>query len=235
MKKFSFLFACLFFVFLDSYSQEKQDALERLKEGNKRFYTNQMSHQRQDSFAVEALKESQHPFAVVISCSDSRVTPEIVFDQGLGDIFCIRTAGNVMSDYEEGSVEYAVEHLGTELVVVLGHKKCGAVKAFLDFVQGKENHRNHNDENHIIKERPEAASHIKSILEKMESEEEQQELIKSKCDNHYERAVEANVINGVKQLRKSDPILKEIYQNGKVKIVGAIYDIDNGHVTFLDI
>ena len=196
--------------------------LEKLKEGNERFYTGRMIHQNQDMKTVDKLTEGQAPFAVVISCSDSRVTPEIIFDQGLGDIFCVRTAGNVMGDFEEGSIEYAVEHLNTGLVVVLGHSSCGAVKAFVDYTQECDHH--HHD-GHL--------GHVKSILDKLGSQEEGVEALQSGGDI-YDKMTRANIAHGVKQLRQSDPILSELYKKGEVKIIGAIYHIDSGKVEFLD-
>ena len=97
------------------------ESLQILQDGNKRFLSGVSTHERQDQERVKDLTKGQNPKCIIVSCSDSRVPPEIVFDQGLGDIFSIRTAGNVMSDYEEGSIEYAVEHLHTPLVVVMGH------------------------------------------------------------------------------------------------------------------
>ena len=198
--------------------------LDRLKEGNERFYTGRMIHQNQDMKTVDILTAGQAPFAVVISCSDSRVTPEIIFDQGLGDIFCVRTAGNVIGDYEEGSVEYAVEHLNTGLVVVLGHSSCGAVKAFVEYKQEACDHHHHDDD-HL--------GHIKSILDKLGSQEEGVEALQSDGDV-YDKMTRANIAHGVKQLRQSDPILSELYKKGEVEIIGAIYHIDSGKVEFLD-
>ncbi|WP_165020811.1 carbonic anhydrase [Dysgonomonas sp. ZJ279] len=222
-KKTGLFTAFLLFVSLVFAQEEKVDALSILKEGNKRFYSGQLLHEHQSLETVKELVGGQNPKAVIISCSDSRVTPEILFDQGLGDIFSIRTAGNVMSDYEEGSVEYAVEHLGTNLVVVMGHHGCGAVKAFLNYAEHKEEHEDH----------AEVANHINSIIEKMSSEDEQKTVLEQPGD-HYEKSIEANVINGVNQLRKSDPILAHLYKEGKVQIIGAIYHIENGQVEFLD-
>jgi len=106
--------------------------IDFLKEGNKRFSTGKPTHMHQDTIRVKELSKAQNPKCIIVSCSDSRVPPEIVFDQGIGDIFSIRTAGNVMSDYEEGSIEYAFMHLHTPLVVVMGHQGCGAIQALLD-------------------------------------------------------------------------------------------------------
>ena len=151
---------------------------------------------------------------IVVSCSDSRVPAELVFDQGLGDIFSIRTAGNVMGDYELGSIEYAVEHLDCKMVVVMGHKDCGAIKAFIK----SEGHYEHLD-------------HIKKIIEYIESEQEEKDL-ESHHELNLDKAIDANITHGVAFLRTAEPILKEFYETKKVAIVGAIYDIETGKVTF---
>lgn len=199
-----------------------EEALGLLKEGNKRFCTNQMVHQHQDAETLKTLVEGQHPFAVVISCSDSRVTPEIIFDQGLGDIFSIRTAGNVMADFEEGSVEYAVDHLHTHLVVVLGHTHCGAIKAFLET---KDEHQHHVCDH----------GHVQSILDKLDSEPEEKDVLSEKGADLYNQAIRANVSNGVRQLRESDPMLSKMYKEHQINIVGAIYNIESGEVEFMNI
>lgn len=201
------------------------DPLTILKEGNTRFYSGASQHNHQDMIRVADLKGGQNPLAVIVSCSDSRVTPEIVFDQGLGDVFSIRTAGNVMADYEEGSIEYAAEHLGTKLIVVMGHTGCGAVKAFMDVKHGGESEAHHHEPK---------LGHIKSIVDKMGSEEEEDEIFRS-GEGTYDKALKANVIHGVRQLRKSEPFLSEMYKDSKINIVGAIYNIETGVVEFLDI
>lgn len=203
------------------------EAVTLLKEGNERFCSNQMIHQNQSLETVKDLTNGQHPFAVIISCSDSRVTPEIIFDQGLGDLFSIRTAGNVMADFEVGSIEYAVDHLDTRLVVVLGHTHCGAIKAFMDVKQA-DTHADHDAHAHGD------MGHIQSIINKLDSEEEEQAVFKEAGDI-YNRAVKANVAHGVKQLKECDPILSNLYKDHKVEIVGALYDIESGKVEFLEI
>lgn len=208
----------------DPVSTSQNGSIEFLKEGNKRFYTGHPIHINQDTARVKDLVKGQNPKCIIISCSDSRVPPEIVFDQGLGDMFTIRTAGNVMSDFEEGSIEYAVEHLHTPLVVVMGHQGCGAIQALLDNIDAIE------DDSHS---REEALDHVSKIVAKLKSEEEEQEVYKTSGKNSN-LAVVANVINGVKQLRKSDPVLKEAYKEGKLNIVGAVYHMDSGEVEFLN-
>jgi len=188
--------------------------LQKLEEGNKRFASGKPAHPDETLERIRELKGGQHPFAVVVSCSDSRVPAELVFDQGLGDIFSIRTAGNVMGDYELGSIEYAVEHLDCKLIVVMGHKGCGAVKAFID----SKGHYDHED-------------HIKKIVEYIESEKEENDLAKENKLT-IENAVNANVQHGVEFLKTAEPILKEFHDQKKITIIGAVYDIENGKVTF---
>ena len=113
------------------------EALQRLKTGNQRFVASKLQHPHQSAERRTELATSQHPFAIVLGCADSRTAPEVVFDQGLGDIFVIRVAGNVLNDETLGSIEYGVEHLGAQLIVVLGHERCGAVKAARELIAAK--------------------------------------------------------------------------------------------------
>ncbi|AOW11424.1 hypothetical protein EM308_14675 [Flavobacterium gilvum] len=189
-------------------------SLQKLQEGNKRFASGKPVHPDETLKRLRELKGGQHPFAVVVSCSDSRVPAELVFDQGLGDIFSIRTAGNVMGDYELGSIEYAVEHLDCKLIVVMGHKSCGAVKAFVD-TKG-----NYDQEDHI-----------KKIVEYIGNEKEENDLVKANKLS-MDNAVNANVLHGVNFLKNAEPILKENYEQKKITIIGAVYDIETGKVTF---
>lgn len=196
----------------------QQTAIERLKAGNERFINGKSIHQNQTLQRVKDIKDSQKPFAVIISCSDSRVSPEIVFDQGLGDLFVIRTAGNVLHDYELGSIEYAVEHLNVKTIYVLGHKNCGAVKAMLG-----------EDNGHPL------PGHIHSIIEGLKSEPEVQEAIKNKAQSKdlTEDAVEANIKFAIKQISTSEPLLKEKFEKKEVEIFGGVYNLDNGQINQL--
>jgi carbonic anhydrase len=139
----------------------------------------------------------------------------LIFDQGLGDIFSIRTAGNVIGDYELASVEYAVEHLGATLVVVLGHEDCGAVKAYLE------------DTSNVH-----TPGHVKSLVEYIRQEEEEKQLPPDERNNPA-FAAEANVQHGVHFLKQSMPVMKPLVDEGKVTIVGGLYDLDNGKVSYL--
>ncbi len=194
-------------------SYNNADPMEILKKGNLRFQKGIPVHPHETLERLRELKKEQHPFAVVISCSDSRVPPELIFDQGLGDIFSIRTAGNVIGDYELGSIEYAVEHLHCNLIVVLGHKNCGAVDAYI----------HHKDEPHN--------DHISQLIDYIASEQEEKALPDSLRQN-IDFAVNANIIHDVNFLKKSEPVLKELFRKGKLKIVGGVYHLDNGEVEF---
>lgn len=216
-KNLSILLAICVFVGLYWASQtdeSKFTPLQKLKAGNERFASGRPTHPDETLKRIRELKKGQHPFAIVVSCSDSRVPAELVFDQGLGDIFSIRTAGNIMGDYELGSIEYAVEHLDCKLIVVMGHKDCGAIKAFIK----SEGHYAHSD-------------HIKKIIEYIESEKEEKNLA-SHHDLVIDKAIDANIEHGVTLLKTSEPILKEFYDKKKVEIIGALYNIETGKVTF---
>lgn len=190
------------------------DPLHRLIEGNDRYQHDHPAHPDQSLERMKALKEGQHPFAVVVSCSDSRVPPELIFDQGLGDIFVIRTAGNVIGDYELGSIEYAVEHLGVRLVVVMGHENCGAIASFCE-------HKKHP-----------AHGHIQAIIEYLAEEEEEKRLDENTPD-YLEKAVKANVIHGVRLVKQSDPLLRPLAARSELQVKGAVYDLDDGVIHWI--
>jgi carbonic anhydrase len=159
-----------------------------------------------------ALTKSQHPFAIIVSCSDSRVPPEIVFDQGLGDLFVVRVAGNVIDDHSLGSIEYGVDHLAARLVVVLGHQRCGAVKAAKETIAAK----------------GKAPAHIQSLVTAIKP------AVEATVHGDLEATVEANVKNVAQALRSSTPILKPKIDSGEVRVIGAYYNLDTGAVSFLD-
>lgn len=190
------------------------NGLASLIDGNSRIIQNHPVHPDQTLAKIRELQKGQSPFAVVITCSDSRVTPELVFDHGLGDLFVIRNAGNIIGDYEMGSVEYAVEHLHTPLVVVLGHTSCGAIGAYIE-------HKNDNFQNHI-----------QSIVDYLKSEPEMA-LLKENSPDYYENAVTANVMHGVHILRQSQPVLAHLVESNQVRIIGAVFDIETGRVNIL--
>lgn len=188
------------------------EAISRLKEGNARYTSGNQQHPRQAKDRRAELTKSQHPFAVVIGCADSRVPPEIVFDQGLGDFLVNRVAGNVIDDHSLGSTEYAVDHLGTRLIVVLGHEDCGAVKAAKETIAAK----------------GKAPGHIQSLVTAIRP------AVEATVNGDLEATVKANVKNVVQALRSSTPILKAKVDSGEVRVVGAYYSLDTGAVTFLD-
>ncbi|OXA80411.1 carbonic anhydrase [Flavobacterium aquidurense] len=187
------------------------NSLEQLTSGNERFLNGKSIHPRQNKKTVLENQDGQKPFAVVITCSDSRVSPEIVFDQGIGDLFVIRNAGNLISDIDMGSIEYAVEHLDTKLIVVLGHTECGAIKAYI------------NDKDGAYKKH---FNHIDNIVETISQENEEIEADKTtpKATN-YLGAINANIQHSVK-LIQDNPIVKE----HQVKIVSMRYDVHTGKV-----
>ena len=158
------------------------------------------------------LPKSQHPFAIIVSCSDSRVPPEIVFDQGLGDLFVLRVAGNVIDDHSLGSIEYAVDHLAVRLTVVLGHQRCGAVKAAKETIAAK----------------GKAPAHIQSLVTAIKP------AVEATVHGDLEATVEANVKNVAQALRSSPPVLKPKVDSGEVRVIGAYYNLDTGAVSFLD-
>jgi len=199
-----------------------KDALERLQNGNQRFVT-EMS--QQSELASERrrhkLVEGQHPFAVILGCSDSRVPAEIVFDQGLGDLFVIRVAGNIVAPSQLGSIEFAVETYGTPLVVVLGHTHCGAIQATLDSLKNPEAQPSHNLNSIVSRIRPALETLVETELQHDESE-----LVRY--------AVRANIRTSVSQIRYSSPILEKYIQSGSLKVVGAQYSLETGIVDFLE-
>lgn len=196
-----------------SVTPSEQSVMERLVAGNKRFTEGHAKHPHATPSRIRELSHEQHPFAVVISCSDSRVPPELIFDQGLGDLFTIRTAGNVIGEYELGSIEYAVAQLGCRFILVMGHEHCGAIKAYLE----QEDHP-HND-------------HIQHIIQYIADEPEEQQLPDSLRTN-IDQAVNANILHGVNLLKSSEPVLKTLYETGALTIAGARYDLDSGKVEF---
>ena len=184
--------------------------LAELKTGNEHHVAHRYQHPHESLDRRRQLVAGQHPHAEILSCSDSRVPPEIVFDQGLGDLFIIRVAGNVATDTEIGSLEYGAEHLHIPLVVVLGHESCGAVTAA---VQGGP------PEGHIAA----LIDLIKPAVEKA----------RGMPGDPVANSVRLNVEWVVKQLRSSTPILSELVAHGKLRIVGAVYSIETGSVAWL--
>ncbi len=188
------------------------EAISKLKEGNSRYTSGNLQHPGQTTERRTELAKTQHPFAGIVSCSDSRVPPEIVFDQGLGDLFIVRVAGNVINDEGLGSVEYTVDHLGTRLILVLGHQSCGAVKAARETIAAK----------------GKAPGHIESLVTAIRP------AVEATAKDDLETTVKANVKNVVQALRSSTPILKAKVDSGEIKVIGGYYSLDTGAVTFLE-
>ena len=224
MRKF-FLFGLLS-VFLLSFSGSAlaaaksnvapEAALKMLEQGNKRFISAGFSRPNQNAKRrVETADKGQNPFAVILSCADSRVPVEVLFDRGIGDIFVIRDAGNIATTTDIGSIEFAVDHLGTPLVVVLGHSKCGAVSAA---VQGGE-----------------APPNIKAIVDFIAP------AVTTAKDANPDKtgealvpaAITANVWQATADIFKNSPLIREKVKEGKLKLVGATYDIKSGKVTWM--
>lgn len=201
-------------VVLGETQQEDKDYLTMLIEGNERFVSNKPERPDQSLNRIKELTEGQNPFAVVLTCSDSRCPPELIFDQGLGDLFVIRNAGNIIGNYELGSIEYAVEHLDVSLVVVLGHSNCGAIGAYIE-------HQHDTIPNHI-----------QTIVDYIKNEEEEQELEPGSPD-YYAQAIKANVLHGVRVLEESHPVMREFIEKNKVQVVAGIYDLESGKVNFI--
>lgn len=189
-----------------------ETALARLLAGNERFLHEKPAHPHQSHRRILETEEGQRPFAVVVTCSDSRVPPEIIFDEGIGDLFVIRTAGNLLGNLELGSIEYAVEHLGASLVVVLGHTECGAVKAFL--------------------EGGEACGHIKDIVEALAHEQEEQQVLRQKGKD-LPACIKGNIQHGVAQIKNDEPVLIGKIRSGHLAVVPMLYDVHTGKVVVL--
>ncbi|UNU24694.1 carbonic anhydrase [Microcoleus vaginatus] len=185
-------------------------ALQKLMEGNQRYIEQKRTFPDQARSRIVEVAQGQHPFATILACSDSRVAPEIIFDQGLGDLFDIRVAGNFLDDVVLGNIEYAALELGVPLLVILGHERCGAVKAALD---GKA-----------------VPGHISTLVAAIKPAVDS---TKGQTGNAWDNAVRANVQMNVNKLQSSSPILAEAVKAGKLKVVGGRYDLDSGKVEII--
>ena len=198
------------------------EALERLREGNRRFVAGTRS---KDALASQTrrseLAAGQEPFAIVLGCSDSRVPAEMVFDQGLGDLFVIRVAGNIVASSQVDSVEFAVERFGTPLVVVLGHSSCGAVLATLE---------------ELMRPREAQSRHLRSIVDRVRPSVEP--LLTTDLRHDPEalvgQAIRANVRVSVNHLRHGSELLEQLVQRDELLVVGAEYSLETGVVEFFD-
>ncbi|MEE9349941.1 MAG: carbonic anhydrase [Flavobacteriaceae bacterium] len=186
-----------------------QESLKRLKEGNERFVKDLLDGKLQDSSRRNSLVGGQEPYAIILGCADSRVVPELAFDTGLGELFTVRVAGNIANTSSIASIEYAVAHCGTKLIVVLGHQSCGAVTAS---VTGGDNGANLN---HLLE-------HIKPAIKKSKKEASINEVVKINAE-----------LTAIELLDKSS-IIKDAVDSGEVKIVSAYYHLNTGEVEFLN-
>ena len=189
-----------------------KEAYHILVEGNKRFVQNSKADRNLKEQVLETSK-GQYPFAVILSCIDSRVPAELVFDQGIGDIFSVRVAGNIVNEDVLGSIEYACKVAGSKIVVVMGHTKCGAVTAAC--------------QNVALGNITSLLSKIKPAVEFIKKDE------KEMNSDSIERVAVQNVRLSIERIRKESPILFEMENKGEIEIVGAIYDVTKGQVEFL--
>lgn len=197
-----------------------REALARLVDGNRRYMQNvrsvdsMLSHSRRDL-------ESQRPIAIVLGCSDSRAPAEVVFDQGLGDLFVIRVAGNIVAPSQVGSVEFAAERFGTRLVLVMGHSSCGAIEAAIEAVQRNEGPASRNMLSIVDRVRP--------SIEPLVTTELARDPVRLRRE-----ATRANVRASVSQLRHSSEIIERLIDGGELLVVGAELDLTTGEVCFFD-
>jgi len=194
---------------VDNLSADK--ALKKLKKGNERFASMHLKHPDENKKTRKEALNGQHPFAVILSCSDSRVPLELIFDQGIGDLFEIRNAGNVLNEHVIGSIEYALMHCGVKLVVIMGHQDCGAIKATLSGVS--------------------ETKYIQALEDSIKPaiEDCKKEGLEINSDN----VVKAHVMQDINELLTQDSQLVKYMKEHKVKIVPAYYHIDTGKVDFL--
>ena len=219
MRKTFILLAFLFAFFLKAnacYAHNlenlsAQEALDKLKKGNKRFVQLQQKHPDESKQRRKEMLKGQHPFVVILSCSDSRVPLELIFDQGLGDLFEIKNAGNVLDNHVIGSIEYAVMHCGVKLIVIMGHQDCGAINATLSGVS--------------------ETKYIQSLEDSIQPAVEQCKL--NGLEVNSDNVVKAHVMQDIEELMAQDHDLVEYMKEHNVKIVPAYYHLDTGKVDFL--
>lgn len=191
-------------------------ALELLKEGNKRFLSKELI-ERDHDWHIRETRDSQHPFAIVLGCIDSRVMPTIIFDQGIGDLFIVRIAGNIINQDILGSMEYACAVTGSKLIVVLGHTSCGAVKGAVDNVK--------------LGNLTASLKHIRLAMEKIDPDAGEERS--SKNLSYVDKVAQKNVELAIEDIKDQSPILLEMYQKKEIDIAGAMYNHKTGEVTFM--
>ena len=216
---FLLLIPCIFLCFCTSRNTLENNAglepIQRLLEGNKRYIESNPAHPHQSIGRMKEISEAQHPFAVVVSCSDSRVPPEIIFDQGLGDLFVIRTAGNVIGEYELASVEYAIMKLQCKIIVIVGHEKCGAIQSFI--------------------EQPidSLSGHLNSLINFLRSEPNSLNILKYSKNKSYHTIIH-NIIYGIKLLKDESKIIRNKIESRELEIYGTIYHMDTGKIQIIE-
>jgi carbonic anhydrase len=198
---------------LDSITPEM--ALQMMKEGNQRFVSKDMIEREHDWHIRETI-DSQHPYAIVLGCIDSRVEPSIIFDQGIGDLFIARIAGNIINQDILGSMEYACAVSGSKLVLVLGHTSCGAVRGAIDNV--------------VLDNLTPSLRHIQLAMERVKTSDDFERSTKNL--EFVDLVATKNVEQSINDIRNQSPILRNLEEEGKIKIVGAIYDHSTGDVRF---
>jgi len=213
MRKTITTLTCVLTLILTTTSSQvpADSALNSLKQGNNRFVEGKSIRPHQDLQRIKEVSLAQKPFAIIVGCSDSRVPSEIIFDQGLGDLFIVRTAGQVSSFASWGSIEFGNAVLGAQLIVIMGHTKCGAVAAACKI--------------------PDVPGHIVTLINAIKPAAQ---LAKLQTGDEVENAVKINVAMQVQQLQNMEPVLAKAVQSGQIQIVGAVYDLITGKVAFLD-
>lgn len=198
------------------------EALARLKDGNQRFVAEVSNRDLPGGRTRRELAAGQEPFAIILGCSDSRVPAELVFDQGLGDLFVIRVAGNIVAPSQIGSVEFAAARFGTRLVVVLGHSNCGAILATIEELKRRTDEQSRNLRSIVDRIRPS----VEAVMSKGRRSEDNDKLVPE--------AVRANIRMSANQLRHGSEILEQLIQNEGLVVVGAEYCLESGVVEFFD-
>lgn len=199
------------------------EALNRLKKGNQRFVDGEPKHRTIDEYGRAKMNDKQNPFAIILGCSDARVPAEMIFDQGIGDLFVIRVAGNIVAPSLVGSIEYAVQQFATPLVLVLGHSNCGAVTTCVETLCSEQPGQAHSHNLYSIVERIRPAVH--TLVETP---------LKDDMTMLIEHSVRANVRASVANLSYSSPTLEKYVKNQQLLIVGAKYDLASGVVDFFE-
>jgi len=212
------LFASLAFASGTTGNLSADEALHALMEGNAKFISGDVEHlvaNAQPARRLDTGINGQKPYAIVVACADSRLSPEILFDKGIGEVFVVRVAGNVVAPHELGSIEYAAEHLGAKLVMVLGHSKCGAVSAAYDYFTTDETLR------------PELSNNLESIVDSIEPAVNKAVT----AGTGKAGAEDINVDEVVKQIKKKSRVIREMMETSGVKVVGGKYDVVTGAVS----